>query len=325
MGGVWSKLSESDGLYALGKCDLVVPGHCLPGVTADGDGAVPLREILAQTAILERKAGVSGAEGNDSYGAPPALVDLHFVTQARVPYSRKRSNQELAAKWEFEKVAEIAGPDFEKRWDVYKHALRRKQVSRPLRDTLFQILALWREKLADFSDSRQMLEIVDFWVTWLDGLRDVLGSETNTTTAQVEDIVERFTGNFGKAMVQRFMTGYHMSEVTDVTAEFKGGLSKAVTGLDGLMKSVLAFVGDSRHVGALTLAGHRAKASIHVQNLEKTQSSVLAVAHLNPAHMVHPSRMHTVIHEILHAVVGSEEYLRCLEYDRANRQIRDTH
>jgi hypothetical protein len=192
--------------------------------------------------------------------------------------------------------------------------LRKLLVSRHMLNSFAQVTALWREKLRDYSDANRMIELADSWITWLNALRVQVAN--GATSAEIEELIRSFTVPFGQAVVQRFITGFHMSEATDFTAEFKGGLSKVLTGLDGLMKSVLALVGPPSHIGALTLTGYDPRAFIEVKTVSDPTTRAeftFAVANINSTHLVHPLNIHTVLHEILHTIPNSTEFQAILE------------
>lgn len=203
-------------------------------------------------------------------------------------------------------------------------ALRKRLVSRQVLNSLIQVIALWREKLRDYSDANRMIELADSWMTWRNALTAQLKDE-KVHSWEIEELIRSFTLPFGQAVVQRFITGFHMSEATDFTAEFKGGLSKLLTGLDGLVKSVLALVADSGHVGALTLTGHDSGASIELKTVcdrATAEEWTLAVANLNSTHLVHPLNIHTVIHEVLHTVPNSKGFQDILNRSTKGRELR---
>lgn len=190
--------------------------------------------------------------------------------------------------------------------------LKNKGVSWHLRDTLTQVMSLWRSEMADPAESNRMVELADGYLTWSQVLLACLHNP-RSTKGEIEDFLCTFTQPFGQAVVQRVLTGYHMSEYSDFTAEYKGGMTKNLTAIDGLMKSMLALVGSPQNTGGLALIGHDPMPTIEIGRISSNQDEyAYAVMRLNFIHLVHPIKIATVLHEVLHVIVQSHAFRSAL-------------
>lgn len=200
------------------------------------------------------------------------------------------------------------GDDLRSNYDRFKSV----GVSRHLKEVFRDAIQKWRQEMAIPQESGNMFEISSPYLTWMNSLMFAL--DNNFDTSKVEALLRFMTQPFGAALSQKALTGYRMSEHTDLMMEFKGGLYKIITGIDGLLKSVLALIGPSLNVGGLTLVKHDPNLSIRIAKIHigNNRYQLSVVAKLDYLHLVHPTTFHMVLHEMLHVVIQSADFLQCV-------------
>lgn len=263
----------------------------------EGEADVPVQgiSILTGTSTLLWGVRQKMAEPHRAGEEPTALLDkeavawsldAYYATFVRKTFSLRSSNDALE---------KLTGE------------LKKKLVSWHLRDTLTQVMSLWRSEMADPTESNRMVELADCYLTWSQVLLTCL--KNLSTKGEIERFLCTFTQPFGQAVVQRVLTGYHMSEYSDFTAEYKGGMTKNLTAIDGLMKSLLALVGSPQNTGGLALIGHDPMPTIEIGRVRSAKDEyAYAVMRLNFIHLVHPIKIATVLHEVLHVIVQSRGF-----------------
>lgn len=203
--------------------------------------------------------------------------------------------------------------------------VKRLKVNRYLRDALLQVMCLWRREIADMSESDYVLELAEFFETWKSVMDCCLG-RSSCTRAEVESLIRSFAVPFGEAVIQKAMSGFHMSYSPDFVAEYKGGLSKLATGLDGLMKGILALVGKPGDLGALTLICQEPMARIEIKKMRREESGqeyTFAITRITATHLFHPIKLGGILHEMFHVILDSAGFRSTLLSSKRGEYLLD--
>nr|BDD45874.1 hypothetical protein 3 [Candidatus Hydrogenedentota bacterium] len=195
--------------------------------------------------------------------------------------------------------------------------LRKYKVSRNLQNMLRQVLSLWGRELENTTNFSRMLELIAFFRAWRQSLELRL-EQGNMTPREAEEIIRDFTVPFNNALIQRVLSGYEMSEVADIVGEYKGGLSQLLTNLDCIVQGVSSLMGDPKNIGVLTLIGQDSSAQIDIVRTHNPFSEdepeiIYGIISLNFIHMAHPIKYATVLHEVLHLIIESNEFINILK------------
>lgn len=210
--------------------------------------------------------------------------------------------------------------------DIF-NLLKSRNISRHLRKAYRQLDRLWISQILDLHNFGYMIELSEFFITWKKALDQCLMIKNNTTST-IQDLIRFFILHFNQSVVQRTLTGFQMSEQSDFTIEFKGGLQKMLTGLDGLTKSVLSLIDSPESVSGLTLIGHGPMPVVDIRKIPNIREIgheggeyIFAINKINFIHLVHPIKIASVLHELMHVVTYSNEFKKVLKSAINGRDI----
>ena len=303
----------------LGHFDRVIPFSCLKGVIGyPSEGGrqrytsnsvltayYGLRKILMETT----RSGVGGGRPiNDlspmieCYGTTnpkPDPLDKQDENRGIVEYSFRMLMRDAFGHWPVER-------DF----DDLIQQLKVAGVNRNMREAFRQVAMLWRREMISGSDPSHMLEVADAMVVWMNGIHVCL--KNGAKAAEITTWINQLARPLWQAITQRALTGYRASEQTDFTLEFKGGLYKLLTGLDGLTECVLALCGPATRFAGIPDVSHVSAArmaKVTVSDPTNQQEYACTAFTMDFNHLVHPMKFADVLHELVHSVVSCRDFV----------------
>jgi len=124
-----------------------------------------------------------------------------------------------------------------------REKLRSLGIPKILKAKILNIFSNFNDGILDtvlygyFSELLDLMEVLTSIITGDHHTNGKLGLKTLNKTLEV------YTANFEKAYRNRFHQSYRMSEITDFTIEYKGGIHQLVTCFDSAFKAVCSRVG----------------------------------------------------------------------------------
>ena len=200
--------------------------------------------------------------------------------------------------------------------DIEKLLQKMKElgIERHERRAFKEIVQLWQRELCSGTDPGHMLELAEFIRVWTRGIASFSGGES---TAVILDWIEDFGMPLWKSVTRRAMTGFALSEHSDYTLEFKGGMYKLMTGFDGFVKAILSLCAGPGHYAGLTEISHRDSASlscmvIPLKDGDKDLEFGSVVCKIDFTHLVHPLKFVDLLHEMMHAIACTKSFQNLL-------------
>lgn len=312
----------------LGYFDRIIPATKLCS-SKDEDDFVSFSELVAKFYHLRwRLAGEPGTPDCPWLVAPDDdrsrgfIQNMVLLMQGHSEALPPEKNAALAKatnhEWERFVFEAFGGTRLTEKKSEFISLMKNCGITRSLRSSFLHIVSLWRRELEDAQESVPMVELADSFITWINALVASLKNGENAP-ADIEELIRFFTQPFAQAVLQRTLTGYHMSEYTDLNSDFKGGLSRILTGIDGLVKAALSLVGPPFQAGCLTLVGQGRTATASIKKVfldwksEASEEYLCSVLSIDYPQLAHPLCISTVLHELLHIVVASRDFLQALK------------
>ncbi len=197
--------------------------------------------------------------------------------------------------------------------------MRKKLISKNLRDDLGDVIFLWLNSLGDEYLASSMIELTDSAMVCYRMINHLLDDDSSTKY-NVEKLLTRFTANFAQSFRHRLQSSYYLCDRAEIVSEQKGGLIRFLSTIDGFVKAVLSLAGSSEDLAALTSIRYDALAKVLVDVREREgQRYGHAITLVNWTCLVHPERLRTILHELAHVITVSRSFVSAFT-DPADRE-----
>lgn len=211
--------------------------------------------------------------------------------------------------------------------------LKAKGIRRSIRNVIRQMLSIWKRELMTPQSAGNMIELIDVLWNWFKQIEIMTDSE-DISIYEIDKRIRFLTQPFIQALEHRTLTGFYMSEHAELTTEFQGGLYNMITSLDGFVKAALSLTTTPYNTSGMSVIDHNHMASISIMSCHekkrgingeiKNQEYICAISRLNYTHMVHPNNISTVLHELIHVIVQSDDFKRAIESVDKDRILLDS-